>query len=141
MLSRGPDIYFCVNGKSIESGRPSITDVESPTPFGGILKGTFKLSLNKLEGDSVALSSTAAFNAVPLYILLGGAGRAAGLTPPTEAEKAELPSFGMSDSGSYSFDLSLGIVRSVQVERRMKAGPMLDMTETWTIRLVEGPKR
>ena len=141
MLSRGPGTYFAVNGKTIAPGKPFKTDVEYPTPFGGLVKGTFELRLEKADSATASLTSDTTFEPVALDALLGGAMAAAGVPAPTEEEQAQLPKFEMADSGRYTYDLRLGIAQTVETTRSMKVGSTMEMTESWNFRLTEEPTR
>jgi hypothetical protein len=105
------------------------------------VKGRFQLRLESTSKSAAVLTSNTTFEPVALDTLFGGAAAAAGVPAPTEIEKAQMPKFEMADSGRYTFDLGLGIARTTETTRLMKAGDIMEMSETWKFRLIEEPTR
>jgi hypothetical protein len=133
-------VYFGLNGMALASGDVTEVEVQQPSLLGSdLIPGTFRVRMESVTEDSASLTATTTYDKAALMRLTESLAKQAGVPIPPEA-LAKLPPIEMSDEGSYVFDRTVGLMREVNVKRRVAAGRN-ERVDSWEIRLLDGPQR
>ena len=138
--TREAQIYFGLNGAVLAPGETVEVPLDQPSPFGGgTLAATYRVRMDSSAPDSAALSTMMIYDPEGLQAMTAAFVKQMGATVP-QSELAAMPAIRLTDEGKYSYDMQLGLMREVTVNRRIAAGPVQRL-DGWTIRLVSAPKR
>jgi hypothetical protein len=133
-------IYFGLNGVELGDGEDFAVELEQPSPLGnGAIPVTFRIHIDSATTESALLKTTTTYDPTALLRMTQSLVQQSVKSIPPE-ELAKIPPMQMSDSGSYLFNKSVGLMREVIVNRRISAGGV-QRRDGWEIRLIEGPKR
>jgi hypothetical protein len=134
-------MYFALHGATLDVGEDVEAEIEQPNPFGGApFPAVFRVRAQSASDASALIESTTTYDATALLEMTRALVEKQTGKPLPASDAAKFPALEMSDTGKYTFDRTLGLMREVIVNRRVNAGPM-NRLDKWEIRLVSGPQR
>jgi hypothetical protein len=138
--TRDAQIYFAMNGVTLEAGETVEVPVEQPSPIGdGMMSATLRVRLDSATDAEATLRTTTTYDPADFVRATRALAQQFG-KPIPEAELAKLPPIHVTDEGAYAFDRSVGLMREITVRRRMTMGTNSRL-DAWEIRLVTPPQR
>ena len=138
--TREVTMYFGLNGVSLATGETAEADMQVPNPLaGGDLPAKFRVTMESVTADSASLKTTTTYDQAALQRMTQTIAQQAG-APLRSEDLANLPAMQVSDNGAYSFDRTVGLMREINVNRRISIANN-SRYEGWQIRLLSNPKR
>lgn len=138
--TREAQMYFGLNGITVAVGQPVETNIEQPNPLGrGVIPATLSIRAESVTSDSAVLTTTTTYDGASLLRLTRALIEQSGKTVSAE-ELAKLPPLEMGDEARYVLDRTVGLMRQVNVRRRVSAGANQQL-DSWEIRLAQVPQR
>jgi hypothetical protein len=138
--TREAQMYFGLNGVTVAVGQAVEIDVDQPNPLGsGVIPATVSIRAESVTPDAAVLTTRTTYDDAALLRLTRALVEQSGA--PVSAEVlARLPPVKMDDEARYVFDRTVGLMRQVNVTRRVTAGTTQRL-DSWEIRLTRVPQR
>jgi hypothetical protein len=138
--TRDVQMYFGLNGATLEVGEPLEVEMQQPTPLGGEpLPCRLRVTAASATETEAVIVTTTTFDGAVFTKMTEAMLAKAGQSPRPE-DPASLPPMKMTDEATYTFDRKLGLTREARIERRIDAGPARRV-DKWNIHLRKAPKR
>jgi hypothetical protein len=138
--TREAAIYFGLNGLTLSTGARAEVRLEQPSPFGpGTIPAAFRVHLVSTTPDTASLATETTYDRTAVLRMTESLAREAGAPMPPE-QLARMPPLDISDTGTYVFDRSVGLMTELIVNRVVVAGSARRL-DGWEIRLLEPPRR
>jgi hypothetical protein len=133
-------VYWGLYGAALTPGESVAVNIEQPSPMGGSpIPSTFRVRMDSATATSAAITTSTTYEKDALLKMTFELAQRAG-APVKPEDAAKLPAMQMEDGGKYEFDRAYGLMRKITINRRISAGSM-ERVDSWTITLVEAPKR
>jgi len=138
--TREAQMYFGLNGITCAVGQAVEVDIEQPNPLGsGVIPATLSIRAESVTSDSAVLSTRTTYDNAALLRLTRALIEQSGAAVSAEV-LARVPPVKLDDDARYVFDRTIGLMRQVNVTRRVTAGTTQRL-DSWEIRLTQAPPR